>query len=149
MSLELFNAVPARAIEVLVSDDKSYFKRADLGRFLEIVDIATIPCSKIAVEGRAPPYPSERQSGHDMFVDLDAALEIVVRSRNPKAVELTKWLTRKGVERLQSSTKKLSTRETCILLCLTTISQNHRTSLNSSSLATQACKARFALRIRR
>ena len=40
MSLSLFNAVPAGTIEVLNNDNKSYFKRADLGRFLGIADIA-------------------------------------------------------------------------------------------------------------
>ena len=38
------------------------------------------------------------QKDNDAFVDLDAALEIVVRSRKPKAVELVKWLERKGVD---------------------------------------------------
>ena len=41
-----------------------------------------------------------------MFVDLDAALEIVVRSRKPKAVELVKWLTRKGVEKVAEEHQK-------------------------------------------
>lgn len=34
------------------------------------------------------------------FVDLEAALEIVVRSKKPKAAEFTKWLTRKGIDKL-------------------------------------------------
>ena len=41
-----------------------------------------------------------------MFVDLEGALEIVVRSRKPKAVELAKWLTRKGVERVVEEHQK-------------------------------------------
>ena len=41
-----------------------------------------------------------------MFVDLEGALEIVVRSRKPKAVELVKWLTRKGVERVVEEHQK-------------------------------------------
>ena len=41
-----------------------------------------------------------------MFVDLDAALEIVVRSRKPKAVELVKWLNRKGVEKVAEEHQK-------------------------------------------
>ena len=40
------------------------------------------------------------QNDHDAFVDLEAALEIVVRSRKPGAVELVRWLTRKGVEKV-------------------------------------------------
>ena len=41
MSLALFNAVPAGAIETLFDDqNQPWFKRADLGRYLGIVDIA-------------------------------------------------------------------------------------------------------------
>ena len=42
----------------------------------------------------------QSQNNHDSFVGLEAALEIVVRSRKPKAVELVKWLTRKGFEKV-------------------------------------------------
>ena len=38
---------------------------------------------------------------HDVFVNVDGALEIAVRSRKPKAVALVKWLVKKGVEKLQ------------------------------------------------
>ena len=42
MSLSIFNAVPAGFIEVLTdANDAPHFKRADLGRFLGIVDIKT------------------------------------------------------------------------------------------------------------
>ena len=62
MSLSIFNA---KVIEVL-TDAKSgpWFKRADLGRFLGIVDvrhnfknIATVSRSEIAVKGGVPPPP--------------------------------------------------------------------------------------------
>ena len=40
MSLALFNSVPAGAIETLFDDqNQPWFKRADLGRYLGIVDI--------------------------------------------------------------------------------------------------------------
>ena len=61
--------------------------------------------------GLAPPpglagtYGGGKNS-HDAFVDLDAALEIVVRSRKPKAVKLVKWLTRKGVEKVTQEHQK-------------------------------------------
>ena len=42
---------------------------------------------------------SKDKNDQDAFIDLEGALEIVVRSRKPKAVELVKWLTRKGVEK--------------------------------------------------
>ena len=38
---------------------------------------------------------------HDVFIDLDSAIEIAVRSKKPKAVALVKWLTKKGVEKIQ------------------------------------------------
>ena len=113
MSLSIFNA---KVIEVL-TDAKSgpWFKRADLGRFLGIVDvrhnfknIATVSRSEIAVKGGGPtPSLLQSQNDHDAFVDLEAALEIVVRSRKPRSVELTKWLTRKGVEKIAEEKQKV------------------------------------------
>ena len=48
------------------------------------------------------PLPlGKRKNPHDAFVNLDSALEIAVRSNKPKAVELVKWLAKKGVEKLQ------------------------------------------------
>ena len=38
---------------------------------------------------------------HDAFVNLDGALEIAVRCNKPKAVALVKWLSKKGVEKIQ------------------------------------------------
>ena len=63
MSISLFSAIPAGAIEVLTDAKCSpYFKRADLGPFLGIVDIARTfknmtkkSCSKIAAKDRALP----------------------------------------------------------------------------------------------
>ena len=111
MSISIFNAVPAGAIEVLTdATGAPHFKRADLGRFLGIVDvrhnfknIATKSRSEIAVRGGGPtPSLLQGQNDRDAFVDLEAALEIVVRS----AVELTKWLTRKGVEKVVKDRQK-------------------------------------------
>ena len=115
MSISLFNAVPAGAIEVLNdATGAPHFKRVDLGRFLGIVDvrhnfknIATKSRSKIAAGGGGcAPSLLQGQNDHDAFVDLEGALEIVVRSRKPKAVELTKWLTRKGVEKVVEDRQK-------------------------------------------
>ena len=93
MSVSLFNAVPAGAVEVLTdATGAPPFRRADLGRYLDIkyaknvyCDIDTISRESLLRVGLAP---SQRQNGHDMFVDLDAALEIVVRSRKPKQLNL-------------------------------------------------------------
>ena len=120
MSITLFNAVPAGAIEVLTdANGAPHFKRADLGRFLEIVDvrhnfknIAAKPRSGIRKPGGVgTPSRSGTHGGgenpHDAFVDLEGALEIVVRSRKPKAVELTKWLICKGVEKITQENRKV------------------------------------------
>ena len=38
---------------------------------------------------------------HDIFINLDGSIEMAVRSKKPKAVALTKWLSKKGVEKIQ------------------------------------------------
>ena len=114
MSISLFNAVPAGAIEVLTDANNAlHFKRADLGRFLGIVDVkatyrdTSTVSRKLISKGVCLPHPLlQGQNDHDAFVDLEAALDIVVRSRKPKAVELTKWLTRKGVEKVVEEHQK-------------------------------------------
>ena len=113
MSITLFNAVPAGAIEILSdATGAPYFKRADLGRFLGLVDVkatyrdTSTVSRKLLSNGVISPHPSQRRNDHDAFVDLEGALEIVVRSRKPKAVELTKWLTRKGVEKVSQEHQK-------------------------------------------
>ena len=37
----------------------------------------------------------------DIFINLDSAIEIAVRSKKPRAFALVKWLTKKGVEKIQ------------------------------------------------
>ena len=113
MSVSIFNNVPAGAIEVLSdATGAPCFKRADLGRFLGLVDVkatyrdTSTVSRKLLSNGVISPHPSQRQNDHDAFVSLDAALEIVVRSRKPKAVKLVKWLTRKGVEKVTQDHQK-------------------------------------------
>ena len=117
MSITLFNAVPA--IEVLTdANGAPHFKRADLGRFLGIVDVRH-NFKNIAAKSRSgmrkpggvgTPSRSGTHGGgenpHDAFVDLDGALEVVVRSRKPKAVGLVRWLIRKGVEKVTQEHQK-------------------------------------------
>ena len=112
MSVSLFDAVPAGAIEVLADRGLPQFKRADLGRFLGLADVkrnysnvATKSRSELIRPGIRSTHPRSGMLGggknpHDAFVDLEGALEIVVRSRKPKAVELTKWLAHKGVKKV-------------------------------------------------
>ena len=113
-SITLFNAVPAGAIEVLTDANGAlHFKRADLGRFLGLARIKDMFGSVKTTSRRDINYGAalnspllQGQNDHDAFVDLDGALEIVVRSRKPKAVELTRWLTRKGVEKIAEEHQK-------------------------------------------
>ena len=115
MSVSLFNALPAGAVEVLTdATGAPHFKRADLGRYLKIPDIKTTyrgVATKSRLELSEPGVFSKHpllqgQNDHDTFVDLEDALEIVVRSTKPKAVELVKWLTWKGVEKIAEEHQK-------------------------------------------
>ena len=38
---------------------------------------------------------------HDIFINLNGSIKIAVRSKKPKAVALVKWLTKKGMEKIQ------------------------------------------------
>ena len=108
MSLALFTSVPAGAIETLFDDqNQPWFKRADLGRYLGILDIArnfkdTKTTSRLEIIGQEQSLPlGKRKNLHYAFVNLGSALEIAVRSRKPRAVALVKWLGKKDVEKLQ------------------------------------------------
>jgi hypothetical protein len=86
MSLTLFNA--GRDIETLFVGSQPCFKRADLGRYLNLVNIKDtyrkIPTKSretLALEGGASDAPLvQGQNGHDAFISLDGAIEVVVRS---------------------------------------------------------------------
>ena len=84
MSISLFNAVPAGAIEVLNdATGAPHFKRVDLGRFLGIVDvrhnfknIATKSRLELSEPGVGPGYTRSGMRGggknpQDAFVDLE------------------------------------------------------------------------------
>ena len=54
------------------------------------------------IEGVSVTNPHRRtKNSDDIFINLDSAIEITVHSKNPKAVALIKWLTRKGIEKIQ------------------------------------------------
>ena len=110
--LVLFEAVAVGAIETLFDrENKPWFKRAGLGGYIGILDIARNfkgikTTSRLEIMGQGQPLPRSGMRGggikpDDAFVNLDGALEIVVRSNKPKAVALVKWLVKKGVEKLQ------------------------------------------------
>ena len=50
----------------------------------------------------AGPPPLGRQKVlNDIFINLDGSIEMALRSKKPKAVGLVKWLTKKGIEKIQ------------------------------------------------
>ena len=92
MSLALFNAVPAGAIETVFDDqNQPWFKRADLGRYLGILDIArnfkdikTTSRLEIMGQGQLARPLGKRKNPHDAFVNLEGVLEIFTKSRKPQ-----------------------------------------------------------------
>ena len=111
MSLELFQKEPAGAIETLFDDENQpLFRRSELGKYLGIRNIrenfreflSHHACSRSEIEGVGVTYPlGQTKNSHDIFINLDSAIEIAVRSKKPRAVALVKWLTKKGIEKIQ------------------------------------------------
>ena len=114
MSLALFNAVPAGAIQTVFYDqNQPWFKRADLGRYLGIVKVKNsmhIPShfmrKRQDIKGVLLPAPRSgmrrgSKNPHDVFVNLDGAIYIITNSKKEKATALISWLVKKGVEKLQ------------------------------------------------
>ena len=110
MSLALFNSVPSGAIETLFDDqNQSWFKPADLGRYLGIVKVKNsmhIPshfmCKRQDIERDCCIVSlGKRKNPHDAFVNLDGAIYIATNSKKEKAAALISWLVKKGVEKLQ------------------------------------------------
>ena len=111
MSLALFNAVPAGAIEVIFYiNNQPWFKRADLGRYLGIIKIrdsftnfqAEFLKRREEILGAGSTGSLGRyKNSTDIFLSIDGAIEVAVRSKKPMASELARWLARKGVEKIQ------------------------------------------------
>ena len=107
----MFHEVPARAIETLFdAQNQPLFKRADLGKYLGIRNIRDN--FKEFSSHHAGPRPEiegvsvtdtlgRAKNPHDIFINLDSAIETAVCSKKPKAIALVKWLTKKGVEKMQ------------------------------------------------
>ena len=111
MSLELFHKVPAGAIETLFDEqNQPLFKRADLGKYLGIRNIRdnfkefsshhAHPRSEIEGVGMTDTL-GRAKNHHDIFINFDSAIDIAVRPKKITAVALVKWLTKKGVEKIQ------------------------------------------------
>ena len=71
MSLALLNAVSAGAMETLFADQSQpWFKRADLGRYLGIVDIARNFKDKNYAKAGNSPYPLENVKIRMMLLSI-------------------------------------------------------------------------------
>ena len=112
MSLELFHKVPAAGASETLFDDQNQplFKKGDLGKYLGIEDIRhyfkdfpshySLPRSDLKW-GDLTPSLGRTKDLHDIFINLDGSVEMAVRSKKPRAVALVKWLTKKGIEKIQ------------------------------------------------
>ena len=111
MSLELFHEVPAGAIETIFDyQNQPLLKRADLGRYLGIRNIrdnfkdfpSPYTCLRSEIESVVSYSTLWRiKNPHDIFINLDGSIEMALRSKKSKAVVLVKWLSKKGVEKIQ------------------------------------------------
>ena len=82
------------------------FKRADLGKYLGIEEIRhnfknfpphyTQPRSDLEAGGRTLSLRKKKKP-HNIFIDLDGFIDLVVRPNKPEAVTLVKWLSKKGI----------------------------------------------------
>ena len=111
MGLELFHEVPAGAIEMLFDDqNQPLFKRADLGKYLGIRNtrdnFKDFPSHYTRLRSEIEGVGSTNSLGrtknpHDIFINLDGSIEIAAQSKKCKTVTLIKWLTKKGIEKIQ------------------------------------------------
>ena len=86
------------------------FKRADLGKYLGIEKVkdnfknfpSHYACTRSEIEGTCLTGPLERaKNSHDLFINLDGSIEMVVRSKKPRAKALVKCLPKKDVAKIQ------------------------------------------------
>ena len=111
MSLQLFHKVPTGAIKRRFDEqNQPLFKRADLGKYVDIENIKLnfkdFPSHYTRLKsglkgGGLTPSLGRTKNPHDIFINLDGSIEMIVRSKNPKAVALVKWLTKNVIEKIQ------------------------------------------------
>ena len=106
MSLALFNSVPAGAIETLFDDqNQPWFKRAHVGKFLEITDIkASTRTEELREEMRKrlaiptgwiiPPWsgPKDEQNKTVVFLSVYGVFYVIVRNKKICLSELDSLL---------------------------------------------------------
>ena len=101
------------------------FKRADLRKYLGIEDIKnnfkdfsshyTCPRSDLKGVSLTPSF-GRTKNPHDIFINLDGSIEMAVRSKKTRAVTLVKWLTKKGMEKIQKEQQAIEEKDAAIAL---------------------------------
>ena len=93
------------------------FKRGDLGKYLGIRNMRDNfkdflfhhSPSRSDIEGVGLRDTLGRaKNPHDIFINLGSGIEILVRSKEPKAVALVKWLTKKVQKKYRKNFSKSS-----------------------------------------
>ena len=106
-AINVFHKVPVGEIE----QNQPLFKRADLGKYLGIWNIKDI-FKELSLHHTHPRYEIEgvghtdtlgrAKNPHDIFINLDGSIEIVVRSKKHKVVASVKWPAKKRLEKIQA-----------------------------------------------
>ena len=101
------------------------FKRADLRKYLGIEDIKnnfkdfsshyTCPRSDLKGVSLTPSF-GRTKNPHDIVINLDGSIEMAVRSKKTRAVTLVKWLTKKGMEKIQKEQQAIEEKDAAIAL---------------------------------
>ena len=102
--------MPAGAIETLFDEQNQLlFKRVDLGKYLgkrnirdnfkELSSHHAHPRFEIEGVGHTNTF-GRAKDPHEIFINLDASIEMTVRSKILKAVALVKWLAKNGIRKI-------------------------------------------------
>ena len=75
--------------------------------------------------GQAPTL-GRTKNPHDIFINLDGSTETAARSKKPKAIALVKWLTKKGVEKIQEERQQAITDRDNIIQALEHTNEKHQ-----------------------
>ena len=86
------------------------FPKSWSGRYLGILDIRNnfkelywyfAANADIRMGISRTPTLGRAENAHDIFINLDGAIQVAVQSKKPTAVALVKWLTKKGAEKVE------------------------------------------------
>ena len=111
MSLALFNAVPAGAIEILYDEqNQPWFKQVHVGEYISIANMRDATSkldpedkksrAEINVGSTDGSYtPPKHAKPHDDFLSVNGVTTILLNSRKPKARKVAAWLIRDIIPR--------------------------------------------------